>query len=73
MDVHFHERMREKGGVRKSDRRFITFTTVNGDIWKAKVFIDATYEGDLMAAAGVSFAWEGEASRNMQKAWLAYA
>jgi len=60
VDVRFHERMREKDGVRKSDGRIITLTTEDGDIWKGKVFIDATYEGDLMAAAGVSFAWGRE-------------
>jgi len=27
----------------------------NGSSWKAKIFIDATYEGDLMAQAGVSY------------------
>ncbi len=60
VDVRFHERMREKGGVQKSDGRIIALTTEDGNIWKGKVFIDATYEGDLMAAAGVSFAWGRE-------------
>jgi hypothetical protein len=60
VDVRFHERMREKDGVRKSNGRLISLTTEDGDIWMGKVFIDATYEGDLMAAAGVSFAWGRE-------------
>jgi hypothetical protein len=60
VDVRFHQRMREKDGVRKSDGRLISLATENGDIWMGKVFIDATYEGDLMAAAGVSFAWGRE-------------
>ncbi len=60
VDIRFHERMREKDGVQKSDGRILTLTTEDGDIWKGKVFIDATYEGDLMAAAGVSFAWGRE-------------
>jgi len=33
----------------------ITQITTSGGEFKAKVFIDATYEGDLMAAAGVSW------------------
>jgi hypothetical protein len=60
VDVRFHERMREKGGVQKPEGRIISLTTEDGNIWQGKVFIDATYEGDLMAAAGVSFAWGRE-------------
>lgn len=60
VDVRFRERMCEKDGVRKSEGRIISLATEDGDIWKGKVFIDATYEGDLMAAAGVSFAWGRE-------------
>jgi FAD dependent oxidoreductase len=60
VDVRFHERMREKDGVRKTEGRITSLTTEDGDVWKGKVFIDATYEGDLMAAAGVSFAWGRE-------------
>lgn len=56
VDVRFHERLREKDGAKKSDGRIISLTTQDGDVWKGKVFIDATYEGDLMAAASVSFA-----------------
>ena len=60
VDVRFHERMREKDGVRKSEARIISLTTEDGAVWKGKVFVDATYEGDLMSAAGVSFAWGRE-------------
>lgn len=42
-------------GVVKSDGRIISITMVTGQTYRGKIFIDATYEGDLMAAAGVSF------------------
>jgi len=32
-----------------------SFTTEKGDVFEAKAFVDATYEGDLMAAAGVEW------------------
>ena len=32
----------------------------NGQVFAAKVFIDCTYEGDLMARAGVSYTWGRE-------------
>ena len=45
---------REKGVVKQSGR-IISATMLSGRTFKAKVFIDATYEGDLMASAGVSY------------------
>ena len=42
--------------VNKKDNRITGFTTVSGKSYQAKMFIDATYEGDLMAAAKVSYA-----------------
>ncbi len=45
---------REKG-VRKMGDRITSITTLDGHTYSARMFIDATYEGDLMAAAGVDF------------------
>lgn len=42
-------------GVTKQGERIASITMLNGDKYSAKMFIDATYEGDLMAAAGVSY------------------
>lgn len=44
-----------KQGVVKEGERIVSITTLDGRTFAGKVFIDATYEGDLMAAAGVSF------------------
>lgn len=41
--------------VAKKDAHITELTLENGDVIRAKVFIDTTYEGDLMAKAGVSF------------------
>jgi hypothetical protein len=41
--------------VEKQGPRIARFNTTNGDIFTAKQYVDATYEGDLMAAAGVSW------------------
>lgn len=43
-------------GVEKAANKIISLQVEKGIIFKASVFIDATYEGDLMAKAGVSFA-----------------
>jgi hypothetical protein len=41
--------------VEKTDSRILTATMDTGEKVQAKVFVDATYEGDLFAAAGVSY------------------
>ena len=44
------------GGVTKVGHRIQSIETTSGRQFQASVFIDASYEGDLMAAAGVSYA-----------------
>jgi hypothetical protein len=53
-------RLREKRGVLKSGSTLTGIVTEDGATFTAKVFVDATYEGDLMAQAGVSYAWGRE-------------
>ncbi len=50
--VYFQSRLR---GVRKSGVRIESITLEGGRTIRAKIFIDASYEGDLMAKAGVSY------------------
>ena len=57
-----HQRLREKGGVRKDGARVAGIATENGDEFTAKVFIDSSYEGDLMAQAGVTYTFGRESS-----------
>ena len=42
-------------GVTMEGRRIKAITTISGKTYHGKMFIDATYVGDLMAAAGVSY------------------
>ncbi|RUL81771.1 FAD-dependent oxidoreductase [Tautonia sociabilis] len=44
-----------ESGVEKDGNRIVSITTIDGRTFSGKQFIDATYEGDLMAAAGVSY------------------
>jgi hypothetical protein len=53
--VFLHTRLREHGGVARSGSRIVSLTAENGDAFAAKAFIDSSYEGDLMAQAGVSY------------------
>ncbi len=47
-------------GVKKEGARMTELTLENGDVIRARVFLDTTYEGDLMARAGVSHTLERE-------------
>lgn len=49
-------------GVRVDAGRIVELNTDDGSRYRATVFIDATYEGDLLAAAGVSYAVGREAN-----------
>ncbi len=62
-------------GVEKEDDQVHAITTRDGTRYAGTVFIDATYEGDLMAAAGISYhvgresnAQYGETLNGVQKA-----
>jgi hypothetical protein len=59
---------REKGVV-KEDGKIISITTLSGKLFKAKVFVDATYEGDLMASAGVKYTVGREANSVYGETW----
>ena len=50
------QRLDRTGGVTKAGERILAITMVSGETYRGRMFIDATYEGDLMAAAGVSYA-----------------
>jgi hypothetical protein len=41
--------------VKMDGARIVEITIENGNVFRAKMFIDCTYEGDLMAKAGVSY------------------
>ncbi len=43
------------GGVTVEDGRIVALRTVDGQTYRARCFVDATYEGDLLAKAGVSY------------------
>ncbi|MDP5019315.1 MAG: FAD-dependent oxidoreductase, partial [Opitutales bacterium] len=53
--VVFGERLDLKKGVIKDGARIVKIVMESGREFSGKMFIDATYEGDLMAKAGVSF------------------
>jgi hypothetical protein len=61
--VVFSQRLDLKKGVKKDGTRLVSITMESGDTYSGKMFIDATYEGDLMAKAGVSYHVGREANK----------
>ena len=49
------ERLDLKSGVEKDGTRITSIRMESGKVFRGRMFIDATYEGDLMAKAGVSY------------------
>jgi hypothetical protein len=58
--VLYGHRLREKTAVRKQGDRLTEVEMENGARLRAKVFADCSYEGDLMAQAGVSYTYGRE-------------
>jgi len=56
-------------GVTVKDGTIQSIKMLNGTSFKARIFIDATYEGDLMAAAGVSYHVGREAISQYNEEW----
>ncbi|PYL01622.1 MAG: xanthan lyase [Verrucomicrobia bacterium] len=57
--IYFDQRL---ASVKKQNARIVEIAMESGKVFRAKMFIDASYEGDLMARAGVSYTVGREAN-----------
>ncbi|MFO8012223.1 MAG: FAD-dependent oxidoreductase [Phycisphaerae bacterium] len=57
------------GGVAMQDGRIVAITMRSGETYRGRMFIDATYEGDLMATAGVSCTVGRESQKTYGEKW----
>lgn len=55
VEVVLHTRLQEHGGVKMEGGKIVSITMEDGTEYSAPVFVDCSYEGDLMARAGVSY------------------
>jgi hypothetical protein len=62
--VYFQQRL---AAVKQENGRITEITMENGRVYRARIFIDATYEGDLMAKAGVSYSVGRESNSQYQE------
>ena len=57
------------GGIQMEEGRITSITTLSGKTYQGKVFIDATYEGDLMALADVDYTVGRESTDTYGEEW----
>jgi hypothetical protein len=67
VQVVLGERLDLKNGVVKNGARIAKIVTESGREFAGKMFIDATYEGDLMAKAGVKYMVGREANERFDE------
>ena len=67
--VHRDEWLDRAKGVKTKGSRITSITMLSGKTYAGKMFIDATYEGDLMAAAGVDYHVGREAQNVYDEHW----
>lgn len=67
--VYRDEWLDRESGVKTENEKITSITTLSGKIFRGKVFMDATYVGDLMAAAGVSYAVGREGCEQYNEEW----
>ena len=67
--VHRDQWLDRSKGVTKKGARIAAIRMLSGRTFSARMFIDASYEGDLMAAAGVEYHVGREASSTYGEKW----
>lgn len=67
--VHRDEWLDRENGVVIEDGRIASITTLSGKTFSGKMFLDTTYEGDLIAAAGVDYHVGREANADYDENW----
>ncbi len=67
--VHRNEWLDRAAGVRKRGERITSIAMLSGRSYTGKMFVDATYEGDLMAASGVGYHVGRESVATYGESW----
>lgn len=62
VEIAYNERLDLEKGVNKAGTSIQSIIMESGKVYQAQMFIDATYEGDLMAKSGVSYTVGREAN-----------
>ncbi len=69
LNIYRDEWLDRENGVEVEDGKIISFKTLSGKTFKGKIFIDATYEGDLMASANITYHVGRENTATYNEKW----
>lgn len=69
IQIHRDEWLDREKGVKVKNGEILSIMTLSGKVYTGEMFIDATYEGDLMAAAGVSYHVGRESNDTYDEEW----
>ncbi len=69
ISVQRHAWLDREAGVAVENGRIVSIATLAGQTYRGSMFIDATYEGDLLAAAGVDYQVGREANAVYGEQW----
>ena len=58
----FNQKLDRENGVTKTEGKITSIRMLSGEVYRGKMFIDATYEGDLLATANISYTIGREAN-----------
>lgn len=67
--VHCDQWLDREQGVKTDGARIVSITMLSGRTYRGRMFLDATYEGDLMAAAGVDYHVGRESKDKYDELW----
>lgn len=67
--IYRDEWLNRENGVKMEEGKIVSFTTLSGKKFSGKIFIDATYEGDLMALSGTSYHVGRESTVTYNEQW----
>lgn len=69
IELYRNEWLNRSTGVELENKTIKSITTLSGKTFEGKIFIDATYEGDLMAGSNVNFHVGREANSVYRENW----
>jgi hypothetical protein len=65
--LEYGQRLDRVNGVKKFKGKIVSVKMESGNVYKGKMYIDASYEGDLMASAGVRYSIGRESNDEYQE------
>ncbi|MEM7373410.1 MAG: FAD-dependent oxidoreductase [Bacteroidota bacterium] len=67
IEVLTNQQLDRKSGIQQEEGSITSIRMLSGEVYHGRIYIDATYEGDLMAAAGVSYTIGRESNDTYQE------